>query len=202
MPQTCDGSTPKLWSAGVSASGFETDIVFEGERVRTRQTAGSVSIGRAMSPGVAWSLTGSFVGGGEVEDRDVKSGGALSAGISYLSVYETPRRPWVAVTGSVGAARVRALADDGRVRDWTAGDVRIGGMTGKSFGPVVPYVAARAFGGPVNWRREGANVSGGDAHHVTAGAGFTIRLPGSIDFTAEVMPLGERSASAGLTIHL
>lgn len=201
MPQACDGSAPAPWSVGASASGFDTDIVFDGHSVHTRQLAVSASVGRSVSPRWGWTVSGSYVTDGVIEDRDVRSGGALSAGISYLSVYERARRPFVAFTGSVGGARVRALADDGRVHDWTAGDARVGVLSGKTFGPAVPYVAARAFGGPVYWHRDGGSVVGTDARHVTAGAGITVRLPFAMDLTAEIMPLGERSASAGLTLH-
>lgn len=201
MPQACDGSAPAPWSVGASAGGFDTDIVFDGESVHTRQLAASASVGRTATPRWGWTVTGSYVIDGTVEDRDLRNGGALSAGISYLAVYEQARRPFVAFTGSAGAARVRAVADDGRVRDWTAGDVRVGLMSGKTIGRMVPFLAARAFGGPVSWHREGASVAGGDAHHVTAGAGISLRLPFAMDFTAEIMPLGETSAAAGLTLH-
>jgi hypothetical protein len=58
---------------------------------------------------------------------------------------------------------------------------------------------ARAFGGPVFWRINGAKVRGGDAHHYAIGAGITVRLPARMDLIAEVVPLGEQSAIAGVT---
>ncbi len=51
------------------------------------------------------------------------------------------------------------------------------------------------------WHRAGAAVVGGDRYHVTAGAGLTVRLPGQVDVTAELMPLGEQSATVGVTLH-
>lgn len=201
MPQACDGSEPAPWRVGASSGGFDTDIVFDGEAVHTRQLAASASVGRAVTPRWGWTVTGSYVIDGTIEDRDIRNGGGLSAGASYLAVYERARRPFIAFTGNAGAARVRAVADDGRVRDWTASDVRVGLMSGKTIGRAVPYLAARAFSGPVFWHRDGASVAGGDARHVTAGAGISLRLPFAMDFTAEIMPLGEQSASAGLTLH-
>jgi hypothetical protein len=201
MPQACDGTDRAPWSVGVSGSAFDTEIVFDGEPVRTRQHAVSLSAGRSSSPRLSWGVTGSWVTGGDVEDRDVKGGFAVSGSVTALTLYETPSRPFIALTGSAGVSRVRAVADDGRVRDWAAGDVRAGVAAGKTIGPVVPYLAARAFGGPVNWRRQGGSVVGTDRHHVTAGGGLTVRLPAALDLTVEAMPLGERSVAAGLTRH-
>jgi len=45
-------------------------------------------------------------------------------------------------------------------------------------------------------------VVGGDRYHVTVGAGLVVRLPRDADLSAEVMPLGERSASLGFTWRL
>jgi hypothetical protein len=108
MPQSCDGSAPAPWSFGASAGGFDTDIVLDGDAVNTRQTAASASAGRALTERAGWTVTGSWVTGGTVEDRDVRGGGALSAGLHYLALYERPRRPFLVLTGSgAGTARVR-----------------------------------------------------------------------------------------------
>ena len=58
--------------------------------VRTRQHAASLSVGRSSSPRLSWGLTGSWVTGGDVEDRDVKSGFGASASI-YRSGCSTMR---------------------------------------------------------------------------------------------------------------
>src|SRR5262245_57072149 len=110
MPQACDGSEPAPWSFGASGGGFDTEIVLDGERVHTRQFSTNLSVGRSMTRRIAWTVTASWVNGGTVEDRGVSGGGALAAGVSWLAAYETPRRPFVAVTGSAGGARVRARA--------------------------------------------------------------------------------------------
>lgn len=183
----------------MSASGFDTEIVFAGELVHTRQTAAQLTVGHVESPRWGWNATASYVFGGEIEDRSVVGGGGFGLGVFWLPVYERARRPFLAVTGSAGASHVRADADDGTVRAWNAADARLGALTGKTFGPVTPYVAGRVFAGPVTWHRDGDSVLGTDRRHVTFGAGLTARLPASLDLTAEVMPLGERSAAVGLT---
>ena len=138
-----------------------------------------------------------------IEGRDLAGGAAMGATLTWLAVYERPRRPFVGATASLSTALARATSDDGSSRLWSAWDLRAGVMVGKTLaGHVVPYAAARAFGGPVFWRRGGARVTGGDRYHVTAGAGLTVRLPHRLDLSVEVMPLGERSATAGATWHL
>jgi hypothetical protein len=63
------------------------------------------------------------------------------------------------------------------------------------------YAAARVFGGPVWWYRNGGGVVGTDQWHFTIGAGTTIRLPHRLDLSLEAMPLGEQSAAAAITAH-
>jgi hypothetical protein len=85
--------------------------------------------------------------------------------------------------------------------DWTASDARIGIMVGKTFAErVVPFVAARAFLGPVDWKLRGVDVRGSDLHHYAVGGGTSYRIPGKLDLFAEVIALGEQSASLGVSV--
>jgi len=185
----------------VSLGGFETDILFPGERVHTRQFSRSLSVGRAIDPRLSLQVGVSEIAGGEVAEGEVRGGWAASAGGSWLVLFERRERPFLVLTATASASSVRATADDGRIRTWTAGDARLGALAGKTFGTFVPYVAVRAFGGPVDWRLAGANALGTDRYHYSAGAGLTVRLDGGADLTVEAMPLGERSAVAGVTVH-
>ncbi len=202
MPIECDGTAPSGWQLGVAVGAVRSTIVFAGARVGFTQEAVSVTVGRFASPRLGWSVGGSALVDGEVEGRDLHGGGALSATVSWLPVFERARRPFLAGSASAGLALARAVADDGATRSWLAGDLRVGAMAGKTLARRwVPYVAVRGFGGPVSWRRAGASVIGGDRYHVTAGAGLTVRLPGQLDLTGELMPLGEQTATVGLTLH-
>lgn len=203
MPAHCDGSEPPTWQVTGAFSGFSTQIKFDDARVPVEQFAATATVGHFSTPRLGWSLTAGGVLGGRIEDRDISGGATVSATLSWLPVYERPARPFVALTGTFGAAFARALADDGMTRSWTALDARGGVTVGKTFAERwVPYVAARAFGGPVFWHRAGGDVTGGDRYHVTAGAGLIVRLPRSLDVTLEGMPLGEQSAALGVTLHL
>jgi hypothetical protein len=185
----------------VSVSGFDTVIVFPGQNVHTQQFAVNASLGHQISPRLGWNVTDSWLTGGNIGGRALLYGEGLGVSLDYLAVYERAWQPFLALSASASASDARAVADDGRLRDWTAGDLRLGAMGGKTFGPLVPYAAVRVFGGPVSWHLSGASVIGTDHDHYTAGLGLTLRLPRSADVTVEVMPVGERSAIAGLTLH-
>lgn len=187
-----------------SVSGFSTDIVFDGGvRLPVEQLAATATVGHFASPRLGWSLTAGGVLGGTIEHRDVSGGATGVATLSWLPVYERPGRPFIAVTGSLGTSFVRAMGDDAMTHSWWAFDARAGVTVGKTFADRwVPYASARGFGGPVYWEHAGAGVSGSDRYHVTLGGGLIVRLPASVDVTAEVMPLGERSAALGVTLHL
>lgn len=177
--------------------------MFDGDRVEVEQLTTTVTVGAFATARLGWSVSLGAVVAGSVEGRDLAGGGALGGSVSWLPVYERARRPFVGVSASLGGALVRATADDGETRSWRAFDLRGGVMIGKTLATRwVPYAAARGFGGPVSWRRGGVDVTGSDRYHLTAGAGLTVRLPRDLDVTVEVMPLGERSATAGLTLRL
>jgi hypothetical protein len=202
LPGQCDGSEPPTWQVSGTVSGFSTDIVFKGMRVAVEQLATTASVGNFPSPRLGWLITAGGVLGGKIGDADISGGATASGTVSWLPVYERASRPFVAITGSLGAGYARAQVDQ-MTQSWWAFDVRAGVAVGKTLADHwVPYLAARAFGGLVFWRIAGADVTGGDRFHVTAGAGLTVRLPRSLDLTAEGMPLGERSAALGLTLHL
>jgi hypothetical protein len=202
LPGQCDGSEPPTWQVSGTISGFSTDIVFDGTRVAVDQLATTASVGNFPTPRLGWSLTAGGVVAGKIGDASISGGATASGAVSWLPVYERPGRPFVAVTGSLGAGYARA-AVDGMAHSWWALDARGSVAVGKTLGEHwVPYLAARAFAGPVFWRLAGVDVTGADRYHVTAGLGLTVRLPRSLDVTAEGMPLGERSAALGVTLHL
>jgi hypothetical protein len=181
---------------------MRTTIEFGDADVALRETAATATLGHFATARFGWSITAGGIVAGSIERRDVHGGGTIAGGVSYLALYEAAVRPFVAVSASLGTALVRGVADDGSSQRWSAWDVRGGGLVGKTFARhLVTYAAVRAFGGPVFWHRAGAAVVGSDRYHVTAGVGLTLRLPARVDVTAEVMPLGEQSATVAATLR-
>jgi hypothetical protein len=203
LPAECDGSDPPTWQVTGALSGFSTQIKFNDVPVPVEQLAVTATLGHFGTPRLGWSVTAGGVVAGQIEGRDISGGGTAAGTLSWLPIYEGERRPFFALTGTFGTAFVRAPADDGMMHSWWANDFRGGLTVGKTLaGRWVPYASVRGFAGPVFWQRAGEAVTGGDRYHVTAGAGLIVRLPGSVDMTVEGMPLGERSAAFGLTLHL
>jgi hypothetical protein len=108
-------------------------------------------------------------------------------------------RPWsfgaFFVIGSAGFSASRATTP---VAPLVGTDVRVGAVAGRRFGPVSPYLLARAFGGPVMWN----DLTGSDATHVQLGAGASVTTASGLSFLVDVSALGERSASLGVSLRL
>lgn len=178
--------------------------MFNGTRVSVEQRAATASVGKFESPRFGWSVNAGGVLDGQIEGRDISGGGFVLGTVTWLPIYEREVRPFVAFNGSAGVSVVRAQADDLMTHSWVAIDTRIGVTVGKTFaGRWVPYLAARAFEGAAFWHRAGEDsMVGGDRYHATLGGGLVVRLPGNVDLAAEGMPLGEKSAAVGVTLHL
>jgi len=189
LPETCDGSGAPAWQFSVAYALMATTIVMD-EDIVVREIVVSATLGRTVTPRIGWSVTAGAIVDGTVDGEDIGGGAALSGAVNYLAVYETRRRPFVALSASLGTALMRA--GGGLYSAW---DGRGGVMVGKTFGGfLVPYGTVRGFGGPVYWRGD----AGGDRYHVTAGLGFVVRLRSRTTISFEALPLGERSATAAI----
>lgn len=186
----------------MAGAAVRSTILFGDAEVDFSQAGVSASVGRFPTPRLGWTATATAIVAGEVEDRAVHGGAGVSASLAWLPVYERARRPFVGLSATLGAAWLSATGDDGARHPWRAIDLRLGAMVGKTLGQRwVPYASARAFGGPVFWRRGGDDVIGGDRYHVSVGAGLIVRLPAQLDLALEAMPLGEQTATVGVTLH-
>jgi hypothetical protein len=204
MPYRCDGDARQpVWRVSGAISAVRTTLVFDDVRVRTEQVTAAASAGRFGNPRLGATLTVGGLLAGRIEGRSLGPGVLASLSGSWLVRRERRWRPgpFVLLTGSFAAVRAAGAADDGDA-SYTALDARAGVAIGRTRGRWTGYAAARGFGGPVWWRREGAGVTGSDRWHVTVGLGITFRIPGVLDLGAEAMPLGEQSATASATFHL
>ncbi|MBK9034525.1 MAG: hypothetical protein IPL61_25210 [Myxococcales bacterium] len=176
--------------------------MFEGDRdFDLDQQAVMVSVGQvrpsqlSLRASIGAVLDGTIAGAGRTHDLGPGVVGAIAAA-----------RPWtwgpwfVHGTLSVGASRVTTteVMAGAPTEGLVAVDARIGVSAGRRFGPVMPYVLARGFGGPVLWTVDGAGVTGTDAYHVQLGAGASVTIGDAWSVMVDVSALGERAASVGV----
>jgi hypothetical protein len=204
LPYECDGdSSEKNWRAGASGGGFRTTVVFEGTEVDVEQVTVSAILGYQVSTSVGLVASVGAILGGSVDttiEGDVGKGVVGSVTATFLPFFETESRPFILGSLTLGHSRTTAVSDDNMSYDWTATDMRLGIMVGKTFAEsFVPFAAARAFAGPVSWRLGGQDVSGSDKYHYAVGIGSSYRIPGKLDVFMEVIALGEQSASVGVS---
>jgi hypothetical protein len=133
---------------------------------------------------------------------DVRPGPLFSVGASWLAVSERHARPFVLFGFSLGAAFFETHARGAALGDQTdtmsSFDGRVGVAIGKTLGGAIsPYLAARAFGGPVYWTYRGESTTGTDAHHYQLGVGLVVHSREVGDVMVEVIPLGEGLVSVG-----
>jgi hypothetical protein len=121
-----------------------------------------------------------------------------AASFSYRAVDDRGARPFVLLSLSLAASWATTTLRGSSASDaMTATDVRLGVTAGKTIARVMtPYLAVRAFGGPVLWTHDGESATGTDAYHYQVGGGFSLAL-GRADVHMEVAPLGERALACG-----
>jgi hypothetical protein len=129
---------------------------------------------------------------------DLSPGPLVAVTGSFRALDEGRIAPFVLFTASLGAAvDWTTPSGGGPSQSFSAFDARLGVAAGKTIADVVtPYLLARAFGGPILWREQGASVTGTDAYHYQLGAGVVVRL-GAFDLDVEGVPLGERALVGG-----
>lgn len=185
---------------------FATDLTFGGADAYIERRAATASLSYRISDrfsvqaGLGATLGGRFVFN---QDHFTFDAGWLASAAGTWKVYGKARSdPFVILGGAIGAtgARTRGAAGaGGAADDMLALDLRISAIAGKTFFDVLsPYIALRAFGGPIFWRYRGEDQLGGDKYHFQIGAGLLVALPGRFDAFAEVVPVGERAAALGL----
>lgn len=109
--------------------------------------------------------------------------------------------PFVQLSGTLAVSRVATRGPGPRdAPSFTAFDLRIAATAGYNLGGwFVPYIAGRAFGGPVYYRYAGEAVTGTDLYKYQVAGGFAASFfYRAFDVFVEGVPLGERGVSAGL----
>lgn len=208
-PASCGqpGSDSISVQLGLGGGFFDTTIRFDGDRDVDVEMSAATLFGSWILD-EKWSIR---AGGGLVLDgtltppdgsvHDVESGGLLSLGADYRAQEGEGSVPYIDLSLALGYSWARARTPQSTAKnDYTAGDVRLGVRAGWSiWDGTFPYVAARVFGGPVNWRLDDEDVTGSDVHHYQLALGASTTL-GPVRVFAEWAGLGERGGSAGLSL--
>jgi hypothetical protein len=188
----------KRWHLGSSYAFTSTGLRFSDERRYTEERHVSlVSLDYRPARRATLSLgAGAFLGG------QLASGGVQAAfspgfvgvlGGSWRFWDQGRVGPFALLTGQLSYAATRVMD-----APYNAFDLRAGVVLGTSlWRAVTPYLAARAFGGPVLWHQAGASLTGTDTHHYQLGAGLTVLLWRRLDLFAEGVPVGERGLVTG-----
>jgi hypothetical protein len=140
--------------------------------------------GRSHDVGTGWLLAASLSRSVPFAERWFASG-SITVGFSSTSTRE-----------DLGAGM-------GERVDLTAGDVRLGAIVGVTLWErLTPYALALAFGGPVLWTLDSADIRGSDQHHYQLGLGLNAALPWNLSAMLDASLLGERALSIGVTAEL
>ena len=185
---------------------MSSTLRFTGEqRVDITQHAAMATVGHVRPSRWSWRLALGAVLDGAMEPsgQTHEIGPGVVGSISVARMWAV--RTWF-VSGSLGMSASRTTTGEAGMATarahLTALDARAGVVAGRTFGIVSPYVLARAFGGPVWWRLDGADVSGSDTHHYQLGAGTSLATASGLSFTLDLALLGERGASLGVALEL
>jgi hypothetical protein len=183
---------------------FATDLSFaSGADAYIERRAATASLSYRLSDTLSAQLgLGATLGGRFVFRQDrltLDPGWIVSLAGSWRVYGKGPSDPFVIVSGAAAASGGATRDAAGETADLFAFDLRISAIAGKTFFNVLsPYIALRAFGGPVLWKHRGEDQFGGDKYHFQIGAGLLVALPGRFDAFAEVVPVGERAATLGI----
>lgn len=114
-------------------------------------------------------------------------------------VLEAPRDAVSLTLGlQLALSHARLTPDDGPGAAWTATDLRASVTASRTLWDVVtPYLAVRAFGGPIFFRHE----TGGDTTHVQLAAGLGVELGAGLSLHVEGAFLAERGGAGGLGLR-
>ena len=192
------------WQVDVSGSYTSTALRFSGtNRAEESRSAIVISIARQLSPNLTLATAIGAAPAGNLKlargQYEFSPGPVVGAGLSWRVVEGSP---FVLLTSmaSYFAARTQLNGTSERAL-YEAFDLRLGTIVGTTLWDTIrPYAAARAFGGPVFWRYDGATVTGTDTHHYQIGAGILWAVVDRFELHAEGVPLGERAISGGAAI--
>jgi hypothetical protein len=114
-----------------------------------------------------------------------------------------PTMPYLLVIGTFsGSSTSTRRESDGERAGLHAfdakADLSMGWTLGEAFSP---YVAVRAFGGPVLWKQDDQLRLAGDLYHVSLACGFNLSIANRVSAFFDGAFLGARSLSGGFAVR-
>jgi hypothetical protein len=206
----CDGDdeaeAPYVRRIGASYAWFRSDLVWGDARtpITRHGVVASIELPLGARDTLSVGLGADLAGSMKLDSRrfSLGPGWVGSASFSHRIVDGAGALPFVLLSGALSASGTTTREDgvDAPRGHLLSIDVKGGVTIGKTFGDVVsPYVAFRAFGGPVFWS-ELADRTGTDAYHVQPAAGLVLALGRRLALFGEVAPVAERAIAAGASV--
>jgi hypothetical protein len=190
---------------------FDTTLRFDNDEEVGIEMA-TVSVSGAWLIDERWTVrasVGSILDGTLLTDdlstHDVEPGGVVALGAEYRALIGEGIIPFVDLSMFISAAwaETAAATSPGSTSpqkiSYSSSDARLGVRAGWNIGgKAFPYLAARAFGGPVIWEMDGEDVVGSDIYHYQLALGAAGQI-GPMGFFVEWSGLGERAVTSGIS---
>ena len=139
----------------------------------------------------------------ETTKQSFDTGGLASAGLEYVIFFGDGLMPFIDISSflSVSLAKTKNRITDIKT-NYFASDLRFSTRAGWNVnGYIFPYMSARVFGGPVNWKFDGKEVTGTVIHHYQLAIGTAVRV-NNFSIYGEWAGIGERALSVGFSLNL
>ena len=205
---TATAEAPRPYAVGLSYGWSDTRLLFPGHgRFAVQQWAWVASFLATLKDGtVVGGSIGALAGGriarpGEAWTVEPGVMWSLTAGRRWFG--QRPAVPYLLLVGTLSGSSTRTRAQaTGVTTPLHAFDARadlsVGWTLGEAFSP---YLAVRAFGGPVLWRIADTRSVGTDLYHVSLAAGFNLALADRVGLYFDGAFLGLRSLGGGVSVR-
>ena len=182
----------------------------DGSRYRFQQSAYTLSFVGALKTGTVFGgAVGVHMGGTadglrkSTDHWDIRPGVVWAFTVGKRFFGSKPQIPYLLVIGTFsGSAASTRRESNGEVSGLFAfdnkADVSMGWTLGEAFSP---YVAVRAFGGPVLWQHGGKQDVAGDLYHVSLACGFNLNIDNRVAAYFDGAFLGARGLSGGVAVR-
>lgn len=202
---------PRPFTIGLSYGFSDTKLIFSNDtRHRFRQSAYSLSFLAALEGGtVLGGAVGPHMGGrvdglrGSDESFTIRPGVVWSFTVARRLFGTKATIPFLLVVGTFsGSSASTRRESDGEAAGLHAFDAKVDLSVGWTLGEAFsPYLALRAFGGPVLWRLDDARVLGSDLYHLSGAVGFNLTVANRVSLYFDGAFVGMRGLSGGAAVR-